>query len=79
MAAGDSPAHPDQTQDGEGWVEILKEGAVLFVRGKTGWREIEVGRGSSERTCPVAALETWIEFARLAHGPVSGGCRGLAP
>jgi len=61
---------PDQTEDGDGWVEIFDEGAVLTVRGKTGWREVEVGRGSSERTCPVAALETWIALARIAHGPL---------
>ena len=65
-----STSAPDQTQEGAGWVEVLKEGAVLFVRGKTGWREIKVGRGSSERTCPVAALENWIAFARIAHGPL---------
>ena len=61
---------PDQTQEGGGWIEILKEGAVVFVRGKTGWRELEVGRGSSPRSCPIAALETWIEFARVMHGPL---------
>jgi integrase len=60
----------DQTEDGGGWIEILEEGAIVFVRGKTGWRELEVGRGSSQRSCPIAALETWIEFAKVAHGPL---------
>jgi integrase len=50
--------------------ESERKALLGFVRGKTGWREIEVGRGSSERTCPVAALETWIAFARLGDGPV---------
>ncbi len=40
------------------------------MRGKTGWREVEIGRGSSELTCPVAALETWLKFARVARGPL---------
>ena len=43
---------------------------LLTLRGKTGWREIEIGRGSTERTCPVAALETWLKFARIARGPL---------
>lgn len=60
----------DQTQDGTGWIEILPEGALVTLRGKTGWRIVEIGRGSSERTCPVAALETWLRLARIAHGPV---------
>lgn len=61
---------PRQTTDGAGWIEILAEGALLTVRGKTGWRAVEVGRGSSERSCPVVALETWLRLGRIAHGPV---------
>jgi integrase len=61
---------PGQTEDGSGWIEIVAEGALLTIRGKTGWRQVEVARGSSERTCPVAALETWLKLARIAHGPV---------
>lgn len=60
----------DQTEDGRGWIEILDKGMLITLRGKTGWREVEVGRGSSDATCPVAAVETWIKFARLAHGPL---------
>jgi len=60
----------DQTDDGRGWVEIFDKGALLTLRGKTGWREVEIGRGSSDATCPVAALETWIRLARLARGPL---------
>ncbi len=60
----------DQTEDGRGWVEIFDKGALLTLRGKTGWREVEIGRGSTETTCPVAALETWIRFARIAGGPL---------
>jgi len=43
---------------------------LLTLRGKTGWREVEIGRGSSAATCPVVALETWMKFARLARGPL---------
>lgn len=60
----------DQTEDGRGWVEIFDKGALLTLRGKTGWREVEIGRGSSDATCPVTALETWIKFAKLAKGPL---------
>ena len=60
----------DQTEDGRGWVEIFDKGALLTLRGKTGWREVEIGRGSSDATCPVAALEAWIKFAKLAKGPL---------
>ena len=60
----------DQTQDASGWIEILDKGMLLRLRGKTGWREVEVGRGSSDATCPVVALETWLKLARIAHGPL---------
>ena len=59
-----------QTEDGSGWVEILDKGLVATLRGKTGWREVEIGRGSSEATCPIAALQTWLRFARISHGPL---------
>ena len=58
----------DDTLDSGGWVEIQDDGAVLFLRGKTGWREVEIGRGSSERTCPVHALEQWLHFAKIDFG-----------
>lgn len=60
----------DQTEDGRGWVEVLLGGLLVMLRGKTGWREVEIGRGSSDATCPVVALETWLKFARIAHGPL---------
>jgi integrase len=60
----------DQTEDGRGWIEIPDKGMLVTLRGKTGWREVEIGRGSSDATCPVVALETWIKFAKLAHGPL---------
>jgi integrase len=59
-----------QTEDASGWVEILDKGLIVTLRGKTGWREVEIGRGSSEATCPIAALQTWLRFARINHGPL---------
>jgi integrase len=61
---------PSQTEDGAGWAEIFPEGALLTIRGKTGWREVEIGRGSRPDTCPVALLETWMRLGRISHGPV---------
>ncbi len=60
----------DQTEDGRGWIEILDRGLLVTLRGKTGWREVEIGRGSSDATCPAVALETWLKFARISHGPL---------
>ncbi|WP_350334274.1 tyrosine-type recombinase/integrase [Coralliovum pocilloporae] len=62
--------NPDDTDDGSGWIELVEQGALLTFRSKTGWRDAVIGRGSSEASCPVKALETWIHFAKLAHGPV---------
>jgi integrase len=66
---------PSQTEDGSGWVEIFPEGALLTIRGKTGWRDVEIGRGSRADTCPVALLETWLRLGRIGHGPL---CRAIA-
>jgi integrase len=67
---------PDQTEDGSGWIEILDEGLLIRVRGKTGWREVEIGRGSSDQTCPIVALKTWLELGRVGHGPVFRRVKG---
>jgi integrase len=61
---------PRQSEDGSGWIEILPEGALLTIRGKTGWRDVEIGRGSRPDTCPVALLETWLRLGRISHGPL---------
>ena len=60
----------DDTPDSGGWVDILDDGALLTLNAKTGWREVEIGRGSSEATCPVHALEQWLHFAKIDFGPV---------
>ena len=60
----------DDTIDAGGWIEILDDGAVLTLNAKTGWREVEIGRGASEQTCPVHALEQWLHFARIDFGAI---------
>ncbi len=62
--------HKDDTPDSGGWIEIFEDGALLTLNAKTGWREVEVGRGSSDQTCPVHALEQWLYFAKIDFGPV---------
>jgi integrase len=59
----------EQTPDGAGWVEILEKGLVATLRGKTGWREFEIGPGSTDATCLIATLEAWLKFARIDHVP----------
>ena len=60
----------DDTPDSGGWVEILDDGVLLTLRGKTGWREVEIARGSSDLTCPVHALSQWLHYARIDFGPI---------
>lgn len=60
----------DDTPGSGGWIEILEGGALLRLNAKTGWREVEIGRGSSDQTCPVHALEQWLQFAKIDFGPV---------
>ncbi len=73
----------DQTADGRGWVEILPDGLLVTLRGKTGWREVEIGRGSTPVTCPAAALQTWLDLARISEGPlfrrITGRGRDVGP
>ena len=60
----------EDTPDSGGWVEILEGGALITLRGKTGWREVEVARGSSTQTCPVHAVEQWLHYAKIGFGPI---------
>jgi integrase len=61
---------PDQSDDGAGWIEILEDGLLIHVRTKSGWKVKEIGPGSSNQTCPIIALKTWLDLARIDHGPV---------
>ena len=65
--------HKDDTPDSGGWIEIFDKGALLTLNAKTGWREVEIGRGSKDQTCPVHALERWLHFAKIDFGPVFVG------
>ncbi|WP_299793533.1 tyrosine-type recombinase/integrase [uncultured Marivita sp.] len=65
--------HKDDTPDSGGWIEIFDMGALLTLNAKTGWREVEIGRGSRDQTCPVHALEQWLHFAKIDFGPVFVG------
>lgn len=51
----------------------MDKGALLTLNAKTGWREVEIGRGSTDQTCPVHALERWLHFAKIDFGPKSVG------
>ncbi|WBU62325.1 tyrosine-type recombinase/integrase [Paracoccus albus] len=66
--------HKDDTPDSGGWIEIMEQGVLLTLNAKTGWREVEIGRGSSDQTCPVHALEQWLHFAKIDFGPVFVRC-----
>lgn len=62
-------AGKDDTPDSGGWIEIFDVGALLTLNAKIGWREVEISRGSSDATCPVYALEQWLNFAKIDFGP----------
>lgn len=65
--------HKDDTPDSGGWIEVFDKGALLTLNAKTGWREVEIGRGSKDQTCPVHALIQWLHFAKIDFGPVFVG------
>jgi len=62
--------HKDDTPDSGGWIEIFDKGALLTLNAKTGWREVEIGHGFSDQTCPVHALKQWLHFAKMNFVPV---------
>jgi integrase len=65
--------HKDDTPDSGGWIEIMKGGALLTLNAKTGWREVEIGRGSQDQTCPIHALEQWLHYSKIDFGPIFVG------
>ena len=60
----------DDTPDSGGWVEVQDRGVLITLHGKTGWREVEVARGSSDQTCPVHALTKWLHYAKIDFGAI---------
>lgn len=65
--------HKDDTPASGGWIEIFDKGAMLTLNAKTGWREVEIGRGSKDQTCPIHALTQWLHFAKIDFGPIFVG------
>ncbi|GAW37338.1 site-specific tyrosine recombinase XerD [Roseovarius sp. A-2] len=68
----------DDTPDSGGWIDILDQGALLTLNAKTGWREVEIGPGSSDR--PARFMRSSNGFT--SPGSISGQClrapRGMA-
>jgi integrase len=60
----------DDTSDSAGWADIFDDGVLITLRGKTGWREVEISRGSSDQTCPLHALNQWLHYAKIDFGPL---------
>ncbi len=58
------------TEDGRGWIEWDDGLAVIVQRTKTGWTETEIAPGSLQHSCPIRALEHWLQFSGIARGPV---------
>ena len=52
----------DDTPDAGGWIEILEGGLVLTLDTKTGWREVEIGRGASEADLSCARSGAMASF-----------------
>ena len=53
-----------------GCLRVAEGGILLTIRGKTGLRDVEIARGERAETCPVAAVQSWLSFARISEGPV---------
>jgi len=60
----------DETDAGKGWFSIEEQGLILTLNAKTGWREVEIGRGSSDQSCPVHALEQYLHYSKIDFGPL---------
>lgn len=58
------------TPDSGGWIRLMDDGVLVTLRGKTGWREVEIVRGSADQTCPVHALMQSLHYARIDFGPI---------
>ena len=70
MNARAKPPRKEKDDDAPNSRAASEGGLLLTINGKTGWREVEIGRGSRPDTCPVVLLETWMRLGRVNHGPL---------
>ena len=70
MNARAKPPRKEKDDDAPDSGAPSEGGLLLTINGKTGWREVEIGRGSRPDTCPVVLLETWMRLGRVNHGPL---------
>jgi len=70
MNARSKPPRKEKDDDAPDFGAPSEGGLLLTINGKTGWREVEIGRGSRPDTCPVILLETWMRLGRVNHGPL---------
>ena len=61
---------PEDSLEGSGWPEFFDDGVLLTLRGKPAGARSRSAAARRTRTCPVAALEAWLKFARIARGPL---------
>ena len=67
---------PEDSLEGSGWPEFFDDGVLLTLRGKTGWREVEIGRGSTRAHLPGRRARGLAEIrAHRARAAVPGGRR----
>ena len=64
------PPRKEKEDDAPDFAAASEGGLLLTINGKTGWREVEIGRGSRPDTCPVILLETWMRLGRVNQGPL---------
>ena len=64
------PPRKEKEDDAPDSAAASEGGLLLTINGKTGWREVEIGRGSRPDTCPVILLETWMRLGRVNQGPL---------
>ena len=63
----------DDTEDGKGWIKIADQGLILTFHSKTGWREVEIGRGSSDAKIDLSRcmrLNNGSTIAKIDFGPL---------
>ena len=67
----------DQTDDGRGLIEFYQKKGGLRCGARPAGARSKLVAASSDATCPVVALQTWLKLARIAHGPLFRRVPGL--